>query len=411
MSRSNRASRWATGTAVIGAIVLVVSAARVRSPAQTAPFVLQSISVGTSHACGVTAQHAAYCWGRNGDGELGNTSVTATCGDAGVPCSTKPVRVAGNVAFSAISAGNNYTCAIATSGAAYCWGAGAYGQLGTGSQASSARPARVGIEGVQFRTISAGNNHTCAVTTTGTAYCWGSNAGGKLGTSASLTGGRTAPAPVAGRLSFRTISAGYFHTCGVTRDGTTYCWGRNEQGELGTGSTTASGTPVRVAGSFAGRLVHAAVQFDYTCAVGEDGALRCWGANCFGQLGADSTAEQCGTPPMPCSTSPKAAQTTDTYQDVSAYFSHSCALTGGGAVQCWGENNQGQLGNGTDGGRATAPAAIAGALTYRAVTVGRQFTCALTADGTPQCWGRNAEGQLGTGDTSNRNSPTPVVAP
>jgi alpha-tubulin suppressor-like RCC1 family protein len=96
---------------------------------------------------------------------------------------------------------------------------------------------------------------------------------------------------------------------------------------------------------------------------------------------------------------------------VSAFFSHACALTAAGIVQCWGENNLGQLGSGMDTGNTTTPAAVTGGASYKAVSAGRQFTCALAADGTAQCWGRNAEGQLGTGDTSNKNTPTAVVAP
>ncbi len=411
MSLVGRVTRGIACNALGGAIALLLGGTPARVEAQTAPLVLQSISVGSNHACGVNAQHQAWCWGRNAEGELGNTSVTTTCGEEAVPCSPKPVRVEGGLSFNTISAGNNYTCGISTGGAAYCWGLGSSGQLGTGSQASSRRPAKVGIEGVTFQSISAGHQHTCAVTTTGATYCWGSNAGGKLGTSASLTGGRTAPGAVAGRLSFRAVSAGYFHSCGVTRDGRTYCWGRNEMGEVGNGSTSASGTPVRVAANFAGAAVSAATQFDYSCAVAQDGTLYCWGANCYGQLAVDSTTEQCGTPAMPCSSSPKAAQGGGTYREVSASYSHACALTTSGALSCWGENNQGQLGNGTDGGRATTPSPVAGAGSYKALGVGRQFTCALTAEGAPQCWGRNAEGQLGTGDTANRNTPTAVVAP
>lgn len=410
MSEFGHACRRTTGVALASVVALVASTAPVQAPAQTTPLVLQSISAGMSHACGITANHVAYCWGRNAEGELGNTSVTANCSDAGVPCSVKPVRVEGGLAFSSVSAGNNFTCGITTVGTAYCWGAGAQGQLGTGSQASSGRPQRVVTEGVAFQSISAGNSHACAVSTTGAAYCWGSNAGGRLGTG-SLTGGRTAPTPVTGQLQFRSISAGYYHTCGVARSGATYCWGRNEQGELGNGATVARGTPVRVAADMAGRLVHAAGQFDYSCVINRDGSLFCFGANCYGQLGVDSTTEQCGTPAMPCSSTPKAVHSTAAYQSVSAYFSHVCALTADGAVHCWGENNQGQLGNGHGDGSTSTPTPIVGGASYKAVSVGRQFSCAITADGVPQCWGRNAEGQLGAGDADNRESPTPVAQP
>ncbi len=396
---------------VVGALALAATVVSVRGQEPSTPLVFQSISAGTNHACGLTAQHAAYCWGRNVEGQLGNPSVTAGCSDLGTPCSAKPVRVSGGLSFTVISAGNNFTCGVTSVGTAYCWGAGAQGQLGTGEQSSSDRPERVAVEGVTFTTISAGHSHACALSTSGAAYCWGSNAGGRLGTGASLTGGRTAPAPVAGALAFRTISAGYYHTCGVTRAGVTYCWGRNDQGETGNGATTAHGLPARVSGDFAGRLVSAAVQFDYSCALGRDSALYCWGANCYGQLGVDSTTEQCGTPAMPCSSTPKAVHAAGAFQAVSGFFNHACALSAAGQVSCWGSNDQGQLGNGSSSGQSNTPAAVAGTAAYKAVAVGRQFSCAITTDGAAQCWGRNAEGQLGSGDVAMHTTPTAVVGP
>ena len=392
-------------------IAAMAGAEVARAQEPSTPLIFQAISAGSSHACGLTAQHVAYCWGRNAEGELGNPSVTASCPDTDVPCSPKPVRVSGGLAFLVISAGNNFTCGVTTVGTAYCWGAGAQGQLGTGEQASSPRPARVSVDGVTFQTISAGFSHACALANNGAAYCWGSNDGGRLGTGPSLSGGRVAPAPVAGQLQFRSISAGYYHTCGVTRSGVTYCWGRNEQGETGNGATTAHGTPARISGDIGGRSVSAAVQFDYSCAVGRDSTLYCWGANCFGQLGVDTTTEQCGTPAMPCSSTPKAVHTSGPFQSISTFFSHVCALNAAGTVSCWGDNNQGQLGSGSPGTNATSPTPVAGGATYKTVSTGRQYSCALTADGAAQCWGRNGEGQLGTGDTANRAAPTAVVGP
>jgi alpha-tubulin suppressor-like RCC1 family protein len=397
--------------AVLGAISVLIAAVAGRLAAQTTAFSLESISAGSYHACGITAQHVAYCWGRNAEGELGNPAVTAPCPDGGVACSQKPVRVTGNLAFASISAGNNFTCGITTSGVAYCWGTNAFGQLGNGSQSSSSRPARVAVGALTFQSISAGNNHSCAVTSEGVAYCWGSNGSGKLGAGGPAGGGHTAPVRVAGHVLFRDISAGYFHSCAVARDGRTYCWGRNEQGELGIAAKASSSTPAPVAGASTFGLVHAAPQFDYTCAVDGNGALYCWGANCYGQLGVDSTPDLCGVPEMPCSTRPAAVRAAGPFQSVSGSFSHSCALTATGIVQCWGENNQGQLANGSTGGRTAAPAPIVGGFSYRALSAGREFTCALTADGVPQCWGRNADGQLGVGDSGLRNVPTPVVAP
>jgi alpha-tubulin suppressor-like RCC1 family protein len=145
--------------------------------------------------------------------------------------------------------------------------------------------------------------------------------------------------------------------------------------------------------------------------VDANGALWCWGANCFNQLGVDSLTEQCGTPPMPCSTKPSPVHAAATFQVVGAAFSHTCALTASGAVLCWGDNNLGQLGSGNAGDRSVTPVAVAGGQAYRALSVGREFTCAISAQGAPQCWGMNDHGQLGIGAAGNRPVPTPLAEP
>jgi len=197
----------------------------------------------------------------------------------------------------------------------------------------------------------------------------------------------------------------------VTRAGAVYCWGRNELGEAGAGGTSPHPKPARVEGSLAATLVSAGVQFDYSCAVARDGSLYCWGANCYGQLGVDSTTEQCGTPAMPCSSTPKAVHASGRFLSVGGSFTHACALDSAGVISCWGENNEGQLGNGAETVSIAGPAPVRGGATYKALAVGRQFTCGITADGAAQCWGRNSEGQLGTGDTERKTIPTAVVGP
>jgi alpha-tubulin suppressor-like RCC1 family protein len=169
--------------------------------------------------------------------------------------------------------------------------------------------------------------------------------------------------------------------------------------------------PARVAGEIPFRTVQAGAQFDYSCAVDANGALSCWGANCFNQLGADSLIEQCGTPPMPCSTKPSPVHVAGSFQAVGAAFSHTCALTAAGAILCWGDNNVGQLGNSNSGDRSVTPVAILGSQTYRALSVGREFTCAITDRGAPLCWGMNDKGQLGIGVAGNRTVPTPLAEP
>jgi alpha-tubulin suppressor-like RCC1 family protein len=410
MREAFRLTRVSWLAALAAALLLLLLAATSAAHAQATPLTLESISAGRDHACGITPRHELYCWGSNTAGQLGDPSITARCPETGDACSPKPVRVAGGLRYKFVSAGAGFTCALTTTGTAYCWGGNGYGELGIGSQASRSRPARVAIEGVNFATISAGSGHACALTTAGRAYCWGSNAAGRLG-AGGTGGGHTAPVPVTGHLVFRGISAGYFHTCAVTRGGQAYCWGRNNQGEVGNAPRALAAAPARVAGGTAFRLVEAANQFDYSCGVDSGGALRCWGANCFRQLGVDSLTEQCGTPAMPCSTTPAAVNAPGTFESVGVAFSHSCALEASGALLCWGDNNQGQLGNGTIGTQNVPPGAVTGGATYRAFAVGRQFTCAITTDGVAQCWGLNDHGQLGDGTTESRGVPAPLAAP
>jgi alpha-tubulin suppressor-like RCC1 family protein len=215
-----------------------------------------TVSAGGGYTCGVTTDGAAYCWGYNGDGELGNGTTTGPeqCGPSGgtVACSSTPVAVAGGYAFVTVSAGDGQTCGVTTGGAAYCWGYNGSGELGTGSTTSSATPAAV-VGGHTFSMVSAtGLEHTCGVTADGAAYCWGDNFWGELGTG--TTTSSSTPVPVLGGHTFATVSTGGYyidivetgsaHTCGVTTGGIVYCWG---SGALGNG-TWSSTVPVKVAG-------------------------------------------------------------------------------------------------------------------------------------------------------------------
>src|SRR5207302_1027794 len=171
------------------------------------------VSAREYYACGVTTAGAAYCWGYNGNGELGNGTTTN---------SPTPVAVAGGLSFAAVSAGLFHSCGVTTAGAAYCWGDNLNGQLGNGTTTTSLTPVAV-TGGLTFAAVSAGFYHTCGVTTAGAAYCWGANAQGQLG-NGSNTDSAT-PVAVSGGLTFTQVSGGRFSACGVTTAGAGYCWG------------------------------------------------------------------------------------------------------------------------------------------------------------------------------------------
>jgi alpha-tubulin suppressor-like RCC1 family protein len=203
-----------------------------------------SLTAHWGFTCGITSSGAAYCWGGNGTGELGNGARNG---------STTPVAVAGGLTFTSLLAGYTHTCGSTSGGAAYCWGHNNLGQLGNGSTDSATGYVRttptVVAGALTFASVSVGYGHNCGVTSTGAAYCWGWNAYGQLGDSSrdSSTGYmHTTPTPVAGGLTFAVLSAGLDHTCGLTSSGAAYCWGNNTSGQLGDGSTALHFVPVAV---------------------------------------------------------------------------------------------------------------------------------------------------------------------
>jgi alpha-tubulin suppressor-like RCC1 family protein len=211
-----------------------------------------SLDAGGLHTCGVASGGAVYCWGSDGSGALG-TAADETCDDGlgnVFPCSPTPTAVTSALAFASVSAGVAHTCAVARDGAAYCWGRNVDGQLGDGSTSTSPVPVAV-IGDLQFVAVSAGNFHSCGLTASGAAYCWGGNHRGQLGDGS--VSGRASPTLVSGGLDFISVSAGGAHTCGLTQAGAVYCWGTNADGALGVETTSevcidvpCSLTPVRV---------------------------------------------------------------------------------------------------------------------------------------------------------------------
>ena len=235
-----------------------------------------SVSAGGRHVCGVTAGGAAYCWGANGSGQLGDGSTFD---------SSVPVLVSGGLGFASVSAGSSHTCGwtrgVIAGGLAYCWGANGDGQLGDGSTADSSVPVLVS-GGLTYASVSAGTSHTCGATAVGDAYCWGRNGSGELGDGS--TADNSVPVRVSGGLTFASVSAGTSHTCGVAADGAAYCWGFNFHGQLGDASWVDSSVPVQVSGGITFRSVDAG-DFFHTCGVALTGTGYCWGSNSNGKLG------------------------------------------------------------------------------------------------------------------------------
>lgn len=303
----------------------------------------RSVKPAGTHACALSVGvglEGVMCWGSNNEGQLG--AVTR------YPHSETPVLVSvGDLGFSTVGVGSAHACAVSAVGTAYCWGNNGSGQLGNAPPKSGA-PVQVSGD-LRFASVTAGEAHACGLTNAGAAYCWGSNAFGQLG---AATGACRSAAPtvfcsmnpiaVTSPLSFASLSAGHNHTCGVTARGVAYCWGLNTTGQLGTGTLTNSVAPQQVVGPFEFTVVSAGL--GHTCGVTTAGGAYCWGANRYGQLG-DGTLTSTGTP--------VAVVGGLVFVSVSAGGYHTCGVTVGGLVYCWGGNSNGQLGNGTASGSAT----------------------------------------------------------
>ncbi len=355
------------------------------------------------HTCGVTIAGAVYCWGGNGRGQLGDGTTTRRL--------TPVLALApSGVTFGSISAGWHHTCAVAltpVAGDVYCWGRNENGRLGDGTQADRSVPGRVAApSGVTFLSVSAGGQHTCAVAAgTRDVYCWGKNQYGQLGDNTTI--GKLTPvrvnAPVG--VIFNTVTAGGQHSCGMaTSGGVAYCWGWNQYGQLGDSTNTFSSLPSRVKPPTATFVFFTAVTAgqQHTCGRTSAGAVWCWGQNANGQLGDNTIVSKNG---------PAAVQQGAlSFAEVSAGNEHTCARTSAGAGYCWGKNAYGQLGDGSLS-NDLVPTLTQGGLILTRSAAGAQHTCGLASGASAGvwCWGLNQDGQLGDGTAISRVQPVRTV--
>ncbi|MEA2712852.1 MAG: hypothetical protein QOK27_813 [Gemmatimonadales bacterium] len=310
--------------------------------------------------------------------------------------------------FLQVDAGVDHTCGVATDNRAYCWGRNKIGivsggitgsgQLGDGTTTDRHSPVAV-AGGLLFRQVSAGAYHTCGVTMDYRAYCWGWNGSsdygyGQLGDGTTTT--RLKPVPVLGGHQFRQVSAGSFSTCGVSYpDNRAYCWGWNPYGQLGDGTVMERRTPVAVAGTLRFRQVSAGE--GHTCGATTDNVAYCWGLNAAGRIGDSTTVFRRKTP--------TAVAGGLLFRQLSAGAGHSCGVTTDDRAFCWGDNHYGQIGDGKTTSIRRWPRAVIGALRFREVIAGSFHTCGQTTTNLAYCWG---DGRLGDGTTMLRRSPVPV---
>jgi len=303
----------------------------------------------------------------------------------------------------AIATGRLHSCALTSAGDVRCWGYADYGQLGNGAPLDDvAFPIPVEVTGLDagVTAISSHFDHTCAITRAGDALCWGANGNGQLGDGS--TSHSAVPVAVTGLAGIVQIDAGVDHTCAITDGGAAHCWGKNDYGQLGDGSTTDSATPVAVMGLAADVVAIAAGRY-HSCAVTGAGAVQCWGGDTYGELGDGD--------PLAASPTPVAVVGLDSgVVDVAASDSITCVITTAGAARCWGKNGDGQLGNGESGTlvESHVPTDVVGLDTgVTAISPGYGYACAV-ATGSVLCWGDNLDGALGNGEGPGFETPVPV---
>ena len=340
-----------------------------------------AIAAGKYHTCAIVDGGALKCWGMNYHGELGN----GQSGGTGL----RPVDVLGISGASAIAAGDYHTCVILADRGMKCWGINDAGQLGTGGTARSPLPVAV-TSIADAAGMATGANHTCAVLTGGQVRCWGYYDDGALSEFSSRL-----PTTIAGLAGVTALAAARGSTCALMPGGSVRCWGDNSDGQLGNGTLVGDLQPVAVSGIAAATQL--AMADHHACAQLSGGSVKCWGSSASGgQVGNGARASASHAVVVP-GLEPLVA--------AGAGAAHGCAVTSSGAVHCWGANTYGQLGDGGTLDRLT-PGTVRMTEAAAMTSSGGAHSCALLRTGRVKCWGSAPGGALGDG--SAQDSPLPV---
>jgi alpha-tubulin suppressor-like RCC1 family protein len=395
--------RLRRSAATFAALLLAALGCREDAPSPTAPesqpalataattaLAFYQMSAGRVHTCGVTTDNRLFCWGSHGLSD-------AALGDGTTNGSLTPVAIAGALRFRQVSASFSSTCGVTTDYRAYCWGDNPRGELGDGTTTTRLTPVPV-AGGHLFRQVQTSFEHTCGLSYTGNkVYCWGWNLYGQLGDGTRTN--RLTPVAVAGGHLFRQVTAGYYHSCGVTTDDRVFCWGWNRYGQVGDSSSAwLRLKPSQVAGTRLFRQVSAGAT--HTCAVTIGYRAFCWGNGETGQLGNGKVGFR---------RVPTAVSGGLSFDRVTAAAYRTCGESTGDRAYCWGQNG-GVLGDGTTTNRLT-PVAVVGGHTFAQVSAGGSHTCGKTGTSVGYCWGGNFYGELGDGTSTTRLTPVPVAGP
>jgi alpha-tubulin suppressor-like RCC1 family protein len=323
----------------------------------------QQLSAGRYHSLGVTQAGIAYAWGVNGNGQLGiNLGITAN--------RSSPVTVAGGITnWQQLSAGGAHSLGVTQGGIAYAWGANGFGNLGDNTITERSSPVTV-VGGItNWQQLSAGDNYSLGVTQGGIAYAWGSNSSGRLGDN-TVTSRRSPVTVVGGITNWQQLSAGTDHSLGVTQGGIAYAWGSNSSGRLGDNTATSRSSPVTVVGGITNWQQLSAGRY-HSLGVTQAGIAYAWGFNDSGRLG-DNTLTTRSSPVT-------VVGGITNWQQLSAGRYHSLGVTQGGIAYAWGFNGSGRLGDGTTTNRSSPVSVIGGITTWQQLSAGDTHSLGATA--------------------------------
>ena len=363
-----------------------------------------TFSSGGQHNCLMTESQEMYCWGSNNNGQLGNSSSSNSYEEDPLIVDFSSLSNTNYLdSIYAVSAGlgKYHTCAVMNNGSISCWGANSYGQLGIGSNVSSPPTlVDIGLNNTAVA-ITAGKSHTCIIDDNASVLCWGYNNHGQLGDG--TTTDRQTPVSVnlGANRSAVAISAGESHTCVITDNESIMCWGYNNHGQLGDGTFLSKNSPITVSVTNQNPVVSISSGRHHTCVLFSDSTVGCWGWNDRGQLGDGTTTSQSTMTMINVNSNMTALTTGD---------KHSCAILDNASLMCWGDNLHGQLGiNSTTNNPNPQFVLLNQSMNVVGITSGSSHTCAVTTSKTSYCWGQNNVGQLGDGSTSNSLIPVSTV--
>ncbi|MBN2723749.1 MAG: hypothetical protein JXR95_06735 [Deltaproteobacteria bacterium] len=348
-------------------------------------FKFRQISCGGYHTCGVRKDKSAWCWGAGNDGRLGYGEERNVMNPIQVKELEKNIY--------SVSAGYSHSCALTELGEVFCWGCGRDGQLGNDSFLTQLVPVRVMFSDNTAVSLSLGEYHSCSLKKDGTIWCWGKNNFGQTGCE-ECTCKTPEKVNTSGKRMI-SVASGSRHTCAVSVEGKVLCWGDNSASQLGTKDPKKTNTPVEVTG-IPGKIVSIEVGEYHSCAKTESGNLWCWGTM------------KHRTSMIVKMTQPTIIKESKNVSLISSGYNHQCSIINN-RLMCFGLNNYGQLGNKSTVDSSNPVEVNLPKKHIKSISCGKYHTCAVYNNGKTWCWGYNQDGQLGNGSTQNTDTPSQVM--